>query len=287
MNSRFWIGLAIVLLGFGIAAPSEAITLLDMSSGARPLGMGGAFVSMTADAASLMYNPAGLAFLSEQQISGYAARPFGALDHLAFGLAAPHIGLTVLQLSASGALETNVFGNPTGRPLDYVSRAAVAGLGYELLPGLAVGAQIKAYLEENGPVRGFGWALDPAVLYTQDAFSVGAVWRNLLNEAVHYDNGHQEAWVSQLTLGGSWLWAVSEDASLRFAADVEGLLQTRWGLHLGTEVWLKNLALRAGWDRGLLTFGASVKHNNLQLHWAYAVHETLPQTVRLSASVAF
>lgn len=283
--------LLVLTLGLGVVAFAQGgsvATLLDMGVGARALGMGGAVLSLRTDASSLLYNPAGLAFLEERQLSGYAARPFGALNHLAVGFAQPFWGVSVMQLDVAGAAETNAFGNPTGRPLNYVSRAGVAGWGYEVVPGLALGAQLKVYTEQNGPLQGLGWALEPALLYTDGSLSLGAVWRGALNEAVRYDNGHSERWPNALSAGASWLWAIRPEVSLRLAADADGLLSDNGvALHVGAELWLNNLGLRAGWDRGLMTFGASVVYRNLSLHLAYALHETLPETVRLSATVSF
>jgi len=265
---------AVLSLSVGVFAQGGSVAaLLDMGVGARALGMGGAVISLGADASSLLYNPAGLAFLSERQFSGYAARPFGAINHLALGFAQPSLGVSVAQLDVAGSAETNVFGNPTGRPLSYVSRAGVAGWGYEVIPGLALGAQLKVYLEQNGPLQGAGWAVDPALLYTDGSLSLGAVWRNLLNEAIQYDNGHSESWSSSLSVGTSWLWSIRPEVSLRLAADVDGLSSEQTAFHLGGELWLSNLGLRVGWDRGLLTFGASVLYRNTQLHLAYALHE--------------
>ncbi len=263
------------------------ISLLELGVGARALGMGGAYASLGGDADSLMYNPAGLAFMESSQLSGYISRPFEAFNHLAMGYALPNFGVSILEMNLSSVMETNEFGNPTGRALNYVSRSAIAGFGYEIVDGAAFGAQVKLYNEESGPLSGFGWAVDPAILYRTDSFSLGAVWRNAINENIEYDNDYEETWTDDLVIGGSWKLIIDEDVSMLVAADVSGLTGEEMKLQLGSEMWLGQLGLRLGLDRGQFTAGASVLYRDLQIHWAYAFHDTLPQTLRLSAAIDF
>ncbi len=268
------------------AAPGGVAALLALGAGARPLGMGGAFTALADGVEAPLYNPAGLAWAQGSHAGGFASTPFGALTHLALGVTSPHLGATLTQLSAPGALETNAFGNPTGRTLDYASRAGVAGFGVELLPGLALGAAVKLYGEASGDISGFGWALDPAVLYAAGGLRLGAVWRNAANDPIAFSNGYAEPWTEGLTLGAAWRAPLRRDVSLTLAADAEDALGTI-GWHAGVELWLERLGLRAGWDRNALTAGASVRGEGLTVDWGYAFHPTLPQTLRLSAAWAF
>lgn len=263
------------------------IALLELGVGARALGMGGAFVSLGGDADSLMYNPAGLAFMQTSQLSGYISRPFESFNHLAMGYAFPNLGLSILEMNLSSAMETNEFGTPTGRTLNYVSRSAIAGFGYEIIEGAAFGAQVKLYSEEIGTSTGFGWAVDPALLYRTNSISIGAVWRNAINENIEYDNNYEETWTDDLVVGGSWKLIIDEGTSILLAADASGLTGENIKFQLGGEMWMGQLGLRLGLDRGQLTAGASVLYRNLQIHWAYAFHDTLPQTLRLSAAMDF
>ncbi|HEY5595674.1 MAG TPA: hypothetical protein VIL47_00210 [Candidatus Bipolaricaulota bacterium] len=268
------------------AATGETAALLDMGVGARALGMGGAFVGMAADPSALAYNPAALAYVTGQQVSAYAARPFGVLDHLSVGVAGAHMGLTLLHLGASGALATDEFGNPTPHALSFASHAAIAGFGYALAPGLSLGGQLKVYVEENGAASGVGWALEPALLYADGPWMAGAVLRNALSDPIAFDDGHRRFWSRSLVLGASWTWEDESGWMVKLAGDVDGLLQGDLGFHAGGELWLKTLGLRIGWDRGAFTAGASVLHGDLALHIAYGFHPVLPPTVRLSASTA-
>jgi len=290
------------------AAPGGVAALLELGAGARPLGMGGAFTALADGVEAPLYNPAGLAWAPGSRAGGFASTPFGALTHLVHdrpgdaiqkaGTALArwsqsgftllhHLGATLTQLSAPGALETNAFGNPTGRTLDYASRAGVAGFGVELLPSLALGAALKLYGEASGDVSGFGWALDPAVLYAAGGLRLGAVWRNAANDPIAFSNGYAEPWTEGLTLGAAWHARLRRGVLLTLAADAEGVLGEAVDWHLGAELWLERLGLRAGWDRNAFTAGASVRDEGLSVDWGYAFHPTLPQTLRLSAAWAF
>lgn len=286
-----WVGLAVAIaMGWstsGVANGQDPAVLLALGTDARALGMGGAFVSLAGEVPTFTANPAGLAYVNGRSLSGYAARPFGAFTHVALGYAGPHLGVSLMQMDVATVAQTNEFGNPTGQPLAYVSRAALAGFGYEVFDGLAFGAQLKGYFEANGPVHGFGWALDPALLYARGALRLGAVFKNAVSEAIAYDNDDQASWLRRWVVGGSWSLQLPSKMALVLAADAESVDQGEVRPHLGAELWIGNVGLRMGWDAGMLTAGASVLYRNLQVHWAYAFHDTLPETLRLSASVSY
>lgn len=68
----------ILLLAFA-AIPNARADFEDMGWGARPMGMGGAFVGLADDSRAVFYNPAGLAYIRRTELSGDYARLHGGL----------------------------------------------------------------------------------------------------------------------------------------------------------------------------------------------------------------
>lgn len=267
-------------------APRGSAALLELGQGARPLGLGGAFVGLADGPEVALYNPAALAFFAENRLSAFAGRPFETLTRLGLSLATPQLGLVLTQLSAPGVLETNAFGNPSGRFVSYADRAGVAGLGWQLLEGLALGAALKVYWQDSGPVQGFGWAVDPALAFRQGPLRLGAIWHNPLNAEISFNNGRREPWGRSLTLGTAWSQSLRPQLAWHLAADLTlGAEGPRW--HLGGELELEALALRLGRDGPSWTLGAGVAYGEFRFDWAYALHPVLPQTLYLSAAWAF
>ncbi len=80
---RFFILVFIIHLGFQSASGAEAnyaADFLDLGIGARPLAMGGAYVSLSNDATGFYWNPAGIAFLPRFQAASMYADLFNNLQ---------------------------------------------------------------------------------------------------------------------------------------------------------------------------------------------------------------
>lgn len=72
-NKRIIIGIPIILLTFSIQQPASAsektsANFLKLGTGARPMGMGGAFVAVADDVNTIWWNPSGIARLKYKEI---------------------------------------------------------------------------------------------------------------------------------------------------------------------------------------------------------------------------
>ncbi len=108
---------------------TNVAALLEIGAGARPLGMGGAFVGLADDENAVFYNPAALAFLDRFGVTSLYSRQLQMLDYKVLGIAGRFAGLTLLQLYSGGIEGTNRFGNPDGTSFSYTSRAGIASAG--------------------------------------------------------------------------------------------------------------------------------------------------------------
>lgn len=260
--------------------------LFEIGMGARPLGMGNASTGLADDENAAFYNPAALAFLEAKGVTSLYTKQFEAADYGALGFASRALGLSLLQLHALNIPIANAFGNPDEESINYVSRAGLLSLGVALVNTIALGARLKFYHEQSGEITGFGWAIDPAVMIDLTLqpcrLRLGAIFENALSSAIRFSNAHTESWVPSLRAGGSLVYESPDGAAkLALLADVSGMPE-RPVPHVGVELWLEDLGLRAGFDGGVLTFGTSVNLKNIRIDWSYAAHPQLPHSNRFS-----
>jgi len=282
--------LAVVLgtaeLSFGAERFADVAALLQIGVGARPLGMGGAFVGLADDENAAFYNPAALAFLERAGFTSLYSRQFQVLDYGAIGLAGRFIGINLLQLHSGGIEGANEFGNPDGTYFSYTSRAGIVSLGLGM-GKVALGLRLKFYQELSDGVSGLGWALDPAVMIIRDRLRLGMLLENWFGGGIKFDNGHIEGWNLSLRIGGSLSLDLAAGARANLLLDLSSILDHGPHGHLGIELWVQELGIRVGLDRGSITLGSSVWLEGLRVDWAYASHPRLPDTNRLSLTVRF
>lgn len=92
-----------------------AAEFLNISVGARVLGIGGAFVSVANDVSCIYWNPAGLIQLKNREISFMYSRTFEAeMNHCFLGYVHPtrlgQFGISVIYLNVEKIPDTKRFG---------------------------------------------------------------------------------------------------------------------------------------------------------------------------------
>jgi hypothetical protein len=273
---------------------------LRLPLGARPAGMGNAFVGVADDASALYFNPGGL-----YQIEGSL---FGAmysvlsLDRQHFQASFAHsygdygsFGLMITKFGVSDIERRDSQGNPSGSFDD--SELAV-GIGYakEIYPRLGAGGAIKYIthsLDANGATGvGFdGGALcrlpvdHPVVRSVRFGFSVSNLMASLSWDT---SSSRKEDIPSTLRFGTGLELSVRE---IPFLAVFEGsrTLGESFEFHGGLEVWPHELfCVRAGADGNNLDFGISVKYHRLRTDYSLSADELEDgATSKIGIEVAF
>ena len=150
---------------------SNVASLFDLGMGARPLGIGGAFVGLADDGNALFYNPAGLAWAEGLSVlSSYEARP-GTASYGNLSVSLPHFGFGVHYFDFGDVPETDEFGNVIGT-FSYRNYAFIAAAGMRAadLPflsrmplannvGFGIGAKFLK-VSTLDPGSGSGFAID-------------------------------------------------------------------------------------------------------------------------------
>lgn len=270
----------------GIASKASA-DFRDLEIGARPLALGGAFVSISDDANGVYWNPAGLAWMDRPELLGMLTRAYGLDD----------LGLT--YLSGAGRIGRLAVGTSWMRlgieevyNEDTFSFSGALGWGK-----FSLGATLK-FLRADAP--GYEAYNDPGYLGAQmePTIDMGVQWRPLKNlsfGACGYNLTRPEITLIRTTRDGDpvprdfragfsfivrEVWLLSLDVVKR---DTDA---SDYTLHAGTELWFYDaFALRAGVDRGRITIGAAVDAGRWQLDGVVSAHRIIGNMYRLALTL--
>lgn len=277
-------------------------SFLDLGLGVRSLGMGGAFVSVAGDAETGFWNPGGVSFIR--------ARTFSALYRkMSFDRRLTYVTYTqpVRNEAAIGLGWVNAgTGDIQGRDNEGVLNGEVTHSENEIFltfskkipPYSSLGLNIKYVQQKLENISAYGVGFDFGIIFRpplKRRLTLGVALQNV---------ALQQRWTSGKYWGDFGLQGTSttdrfpvnlrmgaslEFAQLLIAADVEKRQHQDLQLHLGTEYrYQKLIALRAGFERGVLALGVGLKYSfrsyNLGFNYAYVssrVEESADQIVSL------
>ena len=265
----------VVLLAPVCFAGVNAAPHLGMGSGARSLGLGGAFTAVADDATSTIWNPAGLPSVDDLTITLSSARLSLDRRHSFIGLIKRvgngGLGLSVVNAGVDDITSYNSRGDRTGS-FNHNSNAFALSYGHDL-GAISLGVSGRMYADSFGDhssTSGFAGA-DIGLLGHNKAstFSYGIAARNL-GSAI----GDNQVPVK---IAGGLAYRVLHKHVATFSVDVEheviDLPESPTSLHLGTEYLIANtFAIRGGTklntDRTQLFAGFGVNVGGLQLDYA-------------------
>lgn len=122
----------------------------DLGVGARPLGMGGAFVAVADDANAAMYNPAGLGYMTAPEAGFTHVRMFSGIVNYNYA------GI-VLPLGGAGSLGAS-FGMLSEESDIYSEKTVAFSYSKSILEGLSLGTNLK--MLNTGFGSGNPWVTD-------------------------------------------------------------------------------------------------------------------------------
>ncbi len=295
---------------------------LALGSGARALGMGGAYVAVVDDAVSTYYNVAGLTGLMTREANLMHSEQFGGLENYnSLSFAAPlseidAVGVTLLHLGVGDIPVTRLW-DPS-RAVSDSNRVEVAyrtdSADYALFLGgarrfredISIGAAVKILRRSIGRDTAFGYGIDLGAQYQlSESLRLGASFRDVTGTAIVWDvrssaenHDTRDRIAATVDAGAAYTddlpWFGGEytvAASMLFFGDspeVKGFSTMR----LGVEYRYGDLlAFRGGFSEGSGTFGLGLTRLPLlastSLDYAFLSHEALDSTHRFSMSVRF
>ena len=187
----------------------------DLVIGARPTGMGGAFVGLSNDSNSIFTNPAGLAQLSRPEITSLSSSFMGIIDRkMIAGAAAAGryvigAGMITSQMSAGSLTGREESGGDVtiteGEEIYYYDNVYLISAATVLSDRLMIGASGKLF--NRGFSGGLGdsasnFAMDIGLLFrSSDMLSVGARFENFHQDKLEWGSGYKEVLESSTSIG--------------------------------------------------------------------------------------
>jgi hypothetical protein len=316
--------LAVTLIfPFSATATKYAGEFLTIGTGARALGMGGAFTATADDASASFWNPAGLPYIKTQQAIVMHAEQFKDLvnyDCLSYSRPLGEysaLGATFIRLSVPDVpdtrdawLDANNNGQVDAGELDYskitygddTEMALLLSYSRWLRQGISVGGNVKLIRKSVFDYSAWGFGLDIAGHYKyNDNLSFGVNLQDITTTPLIWNDeaGTTETISPTLKMGVAYSRKIPF-GTLTLATDVDWRFEGReeaaqfnmgaisGDLRLGAEYWLKDhLAFRLGSAEGNLTAGAGLKLYMFQIDYAFLGHNDLDNTHRISALVSF
>ena len=286
---------------------------LSLGVGARPMGMGGAYVAVSDDASAMYWNPSGLAGLSRRQLMLMHAESFGGLviqDYAGLvwplGLAGSALGLGLMRLGVDDIPYTE-WDSQTQRPrlVKEVSDAEYAlffSYARRASPRWRLGGSAKLIYKKVGDDAAFGLGADAGLQYRPKPWlHLGARVSDLTSTPVAWNSGQKDYLLPMITVGSVGILSLPPlRGDLRLAVDVETRFEGReyaaWisagGVSLdpraGLEYWYRGrVSVRAGLQPDRFSAGASLRIGGWGVDYAFLGHEELDNSHRLSALVDF
>ena len=259
MNRNLQSLLACVLLGatLGIApAAAQDQTAgspgewLARYSSARSLGLGSAYVATADDPLGVLWNPAGLSFMDQNQVRFENARMFGETSINAFGFAVPgsrwpSLGVAMVSLGSGEFQQTNDMNDELGS-FKEGETAWLLTASKALTPRVSLGANFKLVQQtvESFSAGGFGMDLGALVQVLPD-LKLGVSMMNLGGPSLKLRD-EQETYASQIR-GGAALTVLQGRGLVAMEVDHAEGLGARFSA--GAEYWIMSaMALRMGYS---------------------------------------
>jgi hypothetical protein len=280
---------------------------LAIGVGGRPLGMGGAYVSLVSDVTAGYWNPGALARINYPQFSLMHDERFGNLVNYDYGAVAipwgknSSLGLSVIRLGVDDVPNTRnalidlnnngYFDN--GDRLDYskitffnaADWAFIATYSRMHNERLSYGVNMKIIARSIDDGSAWGIGFDVGAVYTvTPRFRIGANIQDITTTLLAWNTGRKELITPTAKLGSSYdieflksgRITPSLDFDLRFEnrkfASLANLGPVSFDMHAGIEYGFRDLfAIRAGYnDIKQLTFGAGIKLPKLNIDYSFA-----------------
>ncbi len=283
--------------------------------GARPLGLGGAFVGIADDVDALFLNPAGLGLQKTWGLTSMSTRLLGRVEYKMLGGVYPTnfgtFGIGYVGTSTPGGLPYNQYGTPeAGGPISYTSDIIYISYGYDLnkamridsfMGHLSVGCNVKIFNNSFTGISGKGAGYDVDLAFAMrpnDELSIGGTLRNATHNKLTYDTKSQEDIPSVGKLGASY--KLTDKILLAGDIDIE-LSDKPLAGHLGAE-WtpIKGLAVRVGVDQAIsalgdgkigtianLTGGVGLNYKGFRFDYAYNSDSSLIENSSHYFSISF
>ncbi len=282
---------------FAASAGTTGANFLKMEVGARPVGLGGAFVAVADDANLIYWNPAGLSGIEHKELILMHNERGEEIRYEFLAYVQPvkvlkgGLGASVSFLNVGGIEGYDPWGVKTGE-LYFHDFAFSLAYGRRLIGKLDGGINFKIFQEMLDDEKATGYALDIGWLYPAPLKSLvlGLSIQNIGPPIKFIDEGDELP--LNIKVGGAWKHELFGN-DLTTALDFNFPRDNDFFLNLGGEFWVHNaIALRAGYEsRDDLTnglrLGLGFKVKGLNLDYAFLSKDDFDDGHKISISFRF
>lgn len=259
------------------AAGETGFASLKLGVGARPMGMGSAYVALADDATATYWNPAGLAGVRSTEVTAMHNEWIQDFRQEYAAVGAP-LGKGTLGFAFSGFYTSELegrddVGNLT-QGFGFNDITMTAAYGRPIAAGLDAGLAVRYLREMIADIDATTFALDLGARYRlrDTGLSLGAAIQNLGGEPTL----DQESFQLPMTFraGAAWSRALSSlQSTATISTEVRKTRAEDARFHVGGELSYRNrLALRAGGKFGYdvedVSFGIGLTQSKLRFDYA-------------------
>ncbi|MEA3494011.1 MAG: PorV/PorQ family protein [Candidatus Margulisiibacteriota bacterium] len=282
-------GFLIFDFGFNIAYAQaqggQDIAVLKAGVGARPLGMGGAFTAVADTADAPCWNPGGLGFVDDNEITSMQTKLSTDADHYYVSYVRPAFGGTLgiswIQVGLGTITETSSEVDEHNEVIDlstfsYFSNAYMLSYGKKVSEKLSLGLTAQYLTSDMTSIDGgqaSGYSITPGLLLrTGKGWNIGLKVEGVIN-SLQWGTGTVEQAPAKLCLG----FAYQKSNPGLFAIDISQTMKSGYvpEASVGYEWNKDSLSLRLGYVESGLTAGAGFVSGNARVDYAYITQRNL------------
>ncbi len=292
-------GLAAAALALALAsgaaarsAPGDAAgTFLRIPVGARAIGMGGAYTAVSDDPYAMHYNPAGLGWIDNDEVTFQYNNLILDLNQQYIGYVHPlrrgSFGLAWNRVDFGSFDRTLITSGTTfasAGKFDASSNAVTFAYGRPIGERVSLGLQAKWIWEDIAGFTASAGAVDAGIHYRDPngRLRIGATVQNVGSEIKFLTRSDPLPLLARVGI------SYQPTDRLLFTSDVEKSIDSEWNVRVGTEYWLvESMALRAGFDptneeSANYTVGLGFRWRDFKLVYTFTDEGVLDQTHRLA-----
>ena len=259
-------------ISFGSTDPLDFLAMF----GARPLGLGQAYVAVADSPEAILLNPAGLSQLSSPQFTSMYANAFNEAKYFSAFYVQPlspfsafGIGMAQVGVGDNDYLDSS--GNRLGG-FDYLEQGLFLAYSQNFNSRLSFGTTLK-YIQKKALADHSAIALDLGLLYQQDQLKLALSIDNIATTLLGSDR-----LLIQYKVGAAWT-----SFDFLFSEEVRYQAEQLY-LYSGVEYELfQLLALRAGLSNNHLNLGVGLFWQNFKVDMSWSAVD-LEDIYRLSLS---
>lgn len=281
--------LAMPALGEGDAGHESPFTI---GPGARSIGMGGGYTSLSTDGSAVYFNPASLAFLEYQEVLLMHTLLFEGTSYSFASWVHPTsprsgVGIGFMRLGTGDIIRRQDYLNIG--TFDYSISQLILSFGQRLGTPLALGANVRIVNQSLEDMSAYGFAFDFGLrtrLYRN--LAAGVIVRDAIPGNLDLGTRSEEPpptivagiSVDQAKLSSSFLFSAAFDIQKVESQDVK--------IKTGVEVdYNRTLALRLGYNRDNFVVGAGFSREKILIDYALKLVDDAANSHHFSISFRF